>query len=192
MTGGPPEIDLSAFALMAVAAADSMGGFTSPCAQDACAVTAPGTVTATFQLARDVARSPLNALEGYPTMTTARELIGAWRLVSWSYIYEDGRPDEREIMARLGWYCGGGSDSWKFYVNGVKVEGVAATIISDLDRVLLSYGSETDAQVLADQVSKVTDQACIPSERCKDRIKPDEPIEMCTASNDAGCVKPGG
>jgi hypothetical protein len=86
--------------------------------------------------------------------------------------------------------CNTAAETWKFYVNGVKVDGVANTNIHDLDRVLLSYGSETETQVLA-QDAQVTDQACIPSEKCRDRIPTDEPPEQCTISNDT-CTKPGG
>jgi hypothetical protein len=82
------------------------------------------------------------------------------------------------------------TETFKFYVNGVKVDGVAAYGIHDLDRVLISYGSESDADVVATQLPKVTDQACIPSERCKDRIPAGEPPETCSVSNN--CVKPGG
>lgn len=86
--------------------------------------------------------------------------------------------------------CGDATNSWKFYVNGVKVDGVANITIHDLDRVLMSYGSESEPQVLA-QVAEVTDQACIPSEKCKPRIPANEPAEPCTVSN-TSCVKPGG
>ena len=30
---------------------------------------------------------------------TARDLIGGWRLTSWSYVYDDGRPDEHPLGA---------------------------------------------------------------------------------------------
>ncbi|MGH2632776.1 MAG: hypothetical protein ACRDG3_05135 [Tepidiformaceae bacterium] len=88
-------------------------------------------------------------------------------------------------------YCQTATDTFKFYVNGVKVDGITDTNIHDLDRVLVSYGPETDAQVVAVQLPQVTDQACIPSERCKSRIPADEPPEQCTISNNT-CVKPGG
>lgn len=87
-------------------------------------------------------------------------------------------------------YCQTATETFKFYVNGVKIDGVSNTGIHDLDRVLISYGSESDADVVANQLPKVTDQACIPSERCKDRIPVGEPPELCTVSN--SCVKPGG
>ncbi len=61
--------------------------------------------------------------------------------------------------------------TFKFLVNGVRVDGIAALDISDLDRVLISYGSETIEQARA-QFDTVTDQACIPSELCRDRLPP--------------------
>jgi hypothetical protein len=87
-------------------------------------------------------------------------------------------------------YCQTATETFKFYVNGVKVDGVSNTGIHDLDRVLISYGSENEADVVANQLTKVTDQACIPSERCKSRIPAGEQPELCTVTNN--CVKPGG
>jgi hypothetical protein len=72
----------------------------------------------------------------------------------------------------------GNGKQWRFYVNGVKVDGVAFEEIHDLDRVLLSYGSESDDQV-AREAASVSDEACILSERCKDRIDPNAPPEPC-------------
>lgn len=87
--------------------------------------------------------------------------------------------------------CTSGAESFKFYVNGVRVDGIAFTAITDLDKVLISFGGETDAQVVSDQLSLTGDDACIPSERCKDRIPLNEPPEQCTKSNDS-CAKLGG
>ncbi len=87
--------------------------------------------------------------------------------------------------------CQSATETFKFYVNGVKVDGVSNTGIHDLDRVLISFGSETAADVVAQQLPKVTDEACIPSERCDDRIPVNEPPEECTESNNT-CAKPGG
>ncbi len=87
--------------------------------------------------------------------------------------------------------CNSATETFKFYVNGVKVVGISFTGIHELDRVLVSYGSETDTQVVQNQVIRVGDDACIPSERCPDRIPKNEPPEQCTISNDT-CVKPGG
>jgi len=87
--------------------------------------------------------------------------------------------------------CNNATDTFKFFVNGVQVNGIAATNIGDLDRVLVSYGSETPAQVEQSQVTKITDQACIPDEKCKERIPPNEPPEQCSLSNSAACAVTG-
>ena len=48
--------------------------------------------------------------------------------------------------------------------------------ILDLNQVLISYGPETDEEVLEAQWPEVTDEACIPSGLCRDRgIPEDEP-----------------
>ena len=79
--------------------------------------------------------------------------------------------------------CNTETETWKFYLNGVKVDGLANLDITDLDRALFSYGSESDVQVLA-QVAAVTDEACIPSEICHERIPPGgEANEPCGKSS---------
>jgi hypothetical protein len=85
--------------------------------------------------------------------------------------------------------CNTATEKLRFIVNGVRVDGVQQSRITDLDRVLISYGPESDTQLQA-QYSQVTDQACIPSERCKDRIPAGEEPEPCTVTG--GCLKPGG
>jgi len=79
--------------------------------------------------------------------------------------------------------CSDATNSWKFVVNGVPVDGVANVYIGNLDRVLISYGPETVEQVIAQQWSMVTDEACIPSELCKARIDPNEPPEPCSGKD---------
>jgi hypothetical protein len=39
--------------------------------------------------------------------------------------------------------CDGNRKTLKFIVNGVKADGIAQSDITDLDRVLVSYGSES-------------------------------------------------
>ena len=63
-------------------------------------------------------------------------------------------------------YCQDAKDTFKFYVNGVKVDGIDNTNIVDLDRVLISYGPDTPAQVVSAQLPKLTAQACQLSNRC--------------------------
>lgn len=87
--------------------------------------------------------------------------------------------------------CNTSTDTFKFFVNGVQVKGIAGTDIGDLDRVLISYGPESIGQVEQSQLTKVSDQACIPDERCKERIPPNEPPEQCSLSNSAACAVTG-
>ncbi|MEO8540217.1 MAG: hypothetical protein ABI577_10795 [bacterium] len=76
--------------------------------------------------------------------------------------------------------CNTDTEKWKFIANGVPVDGMSNVYISDLSRVLFSYGPESVDQVLKEQWPQVTDQACIPSELCLNRIDPNEPPEECT------------
>lgn len=85
-------------------------------------------------------------------------------------------PDGREYRSE-------GGKTLKFYVNGVRVDGIAFTTIADLDRVLISYGSETPEEVEQQQLPLLSDEACIPSERCHERIPADEPPEPCARSS---------
>ncbi|MCC7364370.1 MAG: hypothetical protein IT303_08340 [Dehalococcoidia bacterium] len=80
-----------------------------------------------------------------------------------------------------------GDATFKFIVNGVEVDGISGENIGDLDRVLVSFGTESLDTVMRDQWPQVTDQACIPSERCTERIPADEPPERC-AKSDASCT----
>ena len=63
-------------------------------------------------------------------------------------------------------YCQDATNTFKFYVNGVKIDGIDNTNIADLDHVLISYGPEKPAQVVSDQLPKLTTQACQVSNRC--------------------------
>ncbi|MCC6381319.1 MAG: hypothetical protein IT304_02365 [Dehalococcoidia bacterium] len=86
-------------------------------------------------------------------------------------------------------YCASAGETFKFFVNGVQVDGIAFTTINDLDRVLISFGPEAAEQVTTDQLPQLTDEACILSERCKARAPADP--EPCSASSQS-CTKPGG
>ncbi len=77
------------------------------------------------------------------------------------------------------------TETLKFYVNGVRVDTIRASDIGDLDRVLISFGPETHEEVAATQLPMVRDEACIPSERCRDRIDPNEPTEPCSISSES-------
>jgi hypothetical protein len=78
-------------------------------------------------------------------------------------------------------FCSDGAKKLQFVVNGVKVDGISDKEINDLDRVLISYGAASDDDLLKEFAQVATD-ACIPSERCKDRIPANEPEEPCTGA----------
>lgn len=79
-------------------------------------------------------------------------------------------------------YVSGNGETLKFFVNGTRVDTLMFQDITDLGKVLITFGSESDEDILRTQWPTVTDQACIPSELCKDRI-PDEPEpEPCSKS----------
>lgn len=61
-----------------------------------------------------------------------------------------------------------GTETLKFIVNGVRVDGIAGLNISGLTRALISYGSESDEELWA-QYLTVSDEACIPSGVCIER-----------------------
>lgn len=84
--------------------------------------------------------------------------------------------------------CNNDRETLKFYVNGVKVDSLMFESIASLSRVLISYGSETEAQVL-EQARQVTDEACIPAGLCQARGSgAGEHGEPCAAGSDT-CVK---
>ncbi len=78
-------------------------------------------------------------------------------------------------------FCSGDAKKLQFVVNGVKVDGISEKEITDLDRVLISYGAANDDELMK-QYAEVATDACIPSERCKERIPANEPKEPCTGA----------
>ncbi len=81
-----------------------------------------------------------------------------------------GTPSEKSclVMSTHERLCTGVTESLKFYMNGVKVDGVADLDISGLSRLLISFGSESE-EAVAKQDAQVTDQACIPAGVCQAR-----------------------
>jgi hypothetical protein len=104
-----------------------------------------------------------------------------------------------EFFATLGWeltdtclsdadgneYCEGEGNDLRFFVNDVEVDILANQLIYELTRVLISYGPA--AADLSEQIASVTDQACIPSEKCLERIPPNEPDEPCSVTGAGVC-----
>ncbi len=65
--------------------------------------------------------------------------------------------------------CESATETFKFWVNAVRVDGIADLDIHGLERVLVSFGSESEQQVHDNQLPQVTDEACIPSGLCESR-----------------------
>lgn len=85
-------------------------------------------------------------------------------------------------------YCNSGSATLKMFVqhsggNWEQNYQFEAYSFSDLDRILISYGSEQQAALQA-QMDSVTDEACIPSGKCPERGLPEDETSCDTASGE--------
>lgn len=65
--------------------------------------------------------------------------------------------------------CTTPAESFKFVMNGVRIDGIADLDIAGLSRLLISYGSETESDVFQNQWPRVSDEACIPAGVCQSR-----------------------
>ncbi len=83
-------------------------------------------------------------------------------------------------------YCNDGKKTLKMYVNGQRNNDMANYEFNDLDRILITYGDESEEDITK-QMESVTDKACIQSEKCPERGKPHDE-SSCTASGD--CIAP--
>lgn len=82
----------------------------------------------------------------------------------------------------------GQGGTFKFYMNGIRVAGIADLDIRSMQRVLISFGAESDEQVVG-QLALVTDEACIPAGLCPERGNgAGEHGEPC--SGQGACVRP--
>lgn len=73
-------------------------------------------------------------------------------------------------------YKNSDSEQLKFFVNGIRIDALQFHEIHDLSQVLITFGPESDEEVLATQWPAISDEACIPSGLCADRGAPeDEP-----------------
>lgn len=79
-------------------------------------------------------------------------------------------------------YTNGNGETLKFFVNGTRIDTLMFQDIADLGKVLITFGPESADEVLQVQWPTVTDQACIPSELCKDRIPAQPEPEPCSKS----------
>lgn len=66
-------------------------------------------------------------------------------------------------------FCTSGTKQLSFILNGVKVDTLAFEDITDIDRVLISYGDESDEELMQ-RFAEVTDEACILSGLCEERV----------------------
>lgn len=79
--------------------------------------------------------------------------------------------------------CNDATNRLRFMVNGVQVDKLMFEKMTDMGRVLISYGpSDTD---LTTQWSAVSDEACIPGENCAARL-PEGGIEKEPCAKSAG------
>lgn len=73
----------------------------------------------------------------------------------------------------------------RLFVNGVeRTPEIETYVPQDLDRVLLIYGTRTEAEIAREQ-ERVTDEACIYSETCPERGDP--PDEECVGGLGTAC-----
>lgn len=81
-------------------------------------------------------------------------------------------------------YCSGGDKTLRMYVNGKPNNEYGKYQIHDLDRILITYGSESE-DAISQQMASVSDTACIFSEKCPERGSP--PPEVGCVGNDNVC-----
>lgn len=81
-------------------------------------------------------------------------------------------------------FCTNDTSSLKFFVNGKRSTLYDAYELHDLDRVLITYGPTLDNTVQT-QLTSVSDEACIYSEKCPERGKP--PTESCVGGLGTHC-----
>lgn len=81
-------------------------------------------------------------------------------------------------------YCNDKNNTLKLYVNGERNEMFDAYEIRDLDRIVLTYGDESEEEIQG-QLERVSDIACIYSEKCPARGSP--PKELCVGGLGSNC-----
>lgn len=81
-------------------------------------------------------------------------------------------------------FCNDGSNTVKMFVNGKPDSRFGDLLPQDLDRVLLSYGHDSEGAVER-QIDSVADTACIYSLTCPERGKP--PAETCVGGLGSDC-----
>lgn len=79
-------------------------------------------------------------------------------------------------------YCNTSDKKLRMFVNGKENTAFGNYEFTDLDRILITYGDETG---VADQITSISDDACLYSEKCPERGKP--PTENCVGGLGTEC-----
>ena len=79
-------------------------------------------------------------------------------------------------------YCNTADKKLSMYVNGKENTMFGNYEFTDLDRILITYGDETG---VTDQITSITDMACMYSEKCPERGTP--PTENCVGGLGTEC-----
>ncbi len=82
-------------------------------------------------------------------------------------------------------YCENGPKHWRMFINEQEMPFDPDYVFEDMDQILLTYGS--DNETIKDQLSMMTDDACIYSKTCPWRGDP--PDEGCVADPIIPCVE---
>lgn len=80
-------------------------------------------------------------------------------------------------------YCTDSEKNLRMFVNGKEVFELLNYEFNDLDRILITYGTD-DESIIKEQIESVTDKACIESALCPER---GEPSDYKTCTSDDGC-----
>ncbi len=79
-------------------------------------------------------------------------------------------------------YCANTEKKLRIFVNGMPNDQLGKYEFADLDKILITYGDETG---VADQITSVSDDACLYSEKCPERGK--APTENCVGGLGTEC-----
>ena len=79
-------------------------------------------------------------------------------------------------------YCNTANKKLSMYVNGKENTAFGNYEFTDLDKILITYGDMTG---VADQITSISDDACLYSEKCPERGKP--PTENCVGGLGTEC-----
>lgn len=81
-------------------------------------------------------------------------------------------------------YCNTVDSKLKMYVNGIPNTQFGNYEFTDLDKILITYGNDSESEI-GEQMATITDDACLYSEKCPERGKP--PTENCVGGLGTEC-----